>query len=211
MGAIRWEIARKSGSNPLPDPPRTVFVRVNGMVPALAAVFWTAPARRRFDSTVGDPSSAGVSLNGGGKAGGIPRAHLATAPGDSLALRGTSGERVGERGRPSRTGATSPRPSPPPDGGEGVQRGGSLGQCANARACARRPKPRGACEKGSGALLPPGGRAFLPAGERLGARSRQRSSPAPPSARRTGKSALPAIPAASSGRAGFPPRCRGGR
>ena len=39
----------------------------------------------------------------------------------SLALRGTSGERAGERGMSDEPSASSPRPSPPSDGGEGEE------------------------------------------------------------------------------------------
>ena len=57
------------------------------------------------------------------------RAHLDTAPDFSLAPRGTSGERDGVRGDSGDRRPSSPQPSPPSEGGEGVppsENGGSV-------------------------------------------------------------------------------------
>src|SRR2546425_9755451 len=61
-----------------------------------------------------------------------------------LSPRRRSGERTEERGHPnySRTGASSPRPSPPSDGGEGALVG-ALARCVGGHAAAAsKPQPR---------------------------------------------------------------------
>jgi len=61
-------------------------------------------------------------------------AHPATAPDFSFSLRRRSGERAGERGDSGTKRPSSPRPSPPSEGGEGARRPGvgAVTGCAHA-------------------------------------------------------------------------------